>query len=182
MMKTIPDPPAFLPLRGGGGPKFHMHLYNGHDRGARINGARAAPPFSVARCLTSVGPPPIISYFLPPFPCCRVSPIHLLLPGPHGLTFFSPPTRPLPRVPLLSMSASHPKVNSFLPYSSFSLDVFLHQSSFFILLSSRHNFHALIARPHHPRHVPPRWPPCPFAAVSLLFHVAARRVFYIPKC
>jgi hypothetical protein len=132
-----------------------MQLSNSHDRGARINGARAAPPFSAARCLTSVGPPPIISSFLPPFPCCRVSPIHLLLPGPCGLTFFSPSTRPLPRVPLLSTSASHPKVNSFLPSSSFSPDVFRHQSSSVILLSSRHDFHALIARPHHPRHVPP---------------------------
>jgi hypothetical protein len=140
-----------------------MYLSDGHDRGAQINGARAAPTFSVARCLTSVGPPPVISSSLLPFPCSRVSSIHLLLSSPRGLTFFSPPTHPLPRVPLLSTSASHPLANSFLPSSSLSPDVFRRQLSSIILLSSCHVFHALIARNHHPRHAPcsPRWPPCP---------------------
>jgi hypothetical protein len=54
-----------------------MQLPDGHDRGAQINGARAAPPFSAALCLTSVGPSPVMSSPLPPFPCCRVSSIHL---------------------------------------------------------------------------------------------------------
>jgi hypothetical protein len=140
-----------------------MHLSDGHDQGARINDARAAPPFSAARCLTSVGPPPIISSSLPPFPCCRVSSIHLLLPGPRGLTFFSPPTRSLPCVLLLSMSASHPKASSFLPSSSLLLYVFRHESSSVILLSFCHSFHTLITWHHHPHHAPcpPRWPPYP---------------------
>jgi hypothetical protein len=140
-----------------------MQLPDGHDQGARINGARAAPPFSAAQCLTSVGPPLVISFFLPPFPCYHVSSIHLLLPGPHGLTFFSPPTRSLPCVPLLSTSASHPKASSLLPSSSLLLDVFCHESSSVILLSFCHSFHALITRHHHPRHAPcpPRWSPCP---------------------
>jgi hypothetical protein len=111
-----------------------MQLTDGHDRGAQINDARAAPPFSAARCLTSVGLPPVISSSLPPFPCCRVSSIHLLLFGPCGLISFSPPTRSLPRVPLLSTSASHLKANSFLPSSSLSPDVFPHQLSSTILV------------------------------------------------
>jgi hypothetical protein len=128
-----------------------MQLPDGHDRGAQINGARAAPPFSAARCLTSVGPPPVISSSLPPFPCCRVLSLHLLLFGPRGLISFSPPTRSLPRVPLLSTSASHPKESSFLPSSSLSPDVFRHQSSSTILvmcLTLRAGPHA-----HSPRSV-----------------------------
>jgi hypothetical protein len=56
-----PPPPAFLPLSGGGGggPESGMQLSDGRDHSARINDARAASPFSVVLCLTSVGPSPL---------------------------------------------------------------------------------------------------------------------------
>jgi hypothetical protein len=140
-------PPSFLPLsRGGGGPEFHMQLPDDHDRGAQINGACAAPPFSAVRCLTSVGPPPIISSSLPPFPCCRVSSIHPLSWSAWSYLLLT--------------------THSFLATCPAPFHVSLSPKGEFIpsviLLSSRHIFHALIARHHHPRHVPhpPRWPPC----------------------
>ena len=54
-----------------------MQLPDGHDSSAQINDARVAPLLSAALCLTSVGPPPVISFFLPPFPCYHVSSTHL---------------------------------------------------------------------------------------------------------
>ena len=58
-MENISDPPpAFLPLRRGGGSGIMGVAFNGHDRNARINGVRAALPLSTALYLTHVGPPP----------------------------------------------------------------------------------------------------------------------------
>jgi hypothetical protein len=54
-----------------------VQLPDGQDRSAQINGARVVPLLSAALCLTSVGPPPIVLFSLPPFPCCRVSSTHL---------------------------------------------------------------------------------------------------------
>jgi hypothetical protein len=58
-----------------------MQLSDGHDRGAQINGARAAPPFSAALCLTSVGPSSCHVIFPSAFPLlpCVIHPPPLLV-------------------------------------------------------------------------------------------------------
>jgi hypothetical protein len=164
-MKTIPDPPRLSTFkrRGGGGPESYAAFRRPRSR--RPDQRRSCNP-ALLSCLVLNQCGPSSRHFILPssfplLPCVIHSPP---LFGLRGLTFFSPPTRSLPRVPLLSTSASHPKANSFLPSSSLSPDVFRHESSSIILLSSRHIFHALIAQHHHPRHVPhpPRWPPCLF--------------------
>jgi hypothetical protein len=138
-----------------------MQLPDGHDRGAQINGARAVPPFSAALCLTSVGPPPVISSFLPPFPYCRVSSIHpsslvrVALPSSHHPLITCHASRSFPHQPLTRRRVRF----SRLPPP---LGVFRHGSSSVTPLTSRHSFHAPPRR-HHSYHTPypPRWPPCP---------------------
>jgi hypothetical protein len=118
-----------------------MQLSDGHDRGAQINGACAAPPSSTARCLASVGPPPIISSSLPLFPCFRVSSIHL---------------SSLVRVVL--PSSHHPLVPCHV-FRSFIRQPLTRRQVHYIPSSSLH----VPPRRHHSYHTPcpPRWPPCP---------------------
>jgi hypothetical protein len=54
-----------------------VQLPDGQDRSTQINDARVVPLLSAALYLASVGPPPVILFPLLPFPCCRVSSIHL---------------------------------------------------------------------------------------------------------
>jgi hypothetical protein len=94
-----------------------VQLPDGQDRSAQINGARVVPLPSAALCLTSVGPPPVVLFYLPPFPCCRVSSTHLSLVVLVAL--LSPITHSsLATHPLLSTSVSHPKASPFLLSSS----------------------------------------------------------------
>jgi hypothetical protein len=159
-----------------------MQLPDGHDRGAQINGARAVPPFSAALCLTSVGPPPVISSFLPPFPCCRVSSIHPSSLVRVVLTFFSPSTHYLPRVPFLSTSASHPKASSFLPSSPSTgclppWIILCHPSHFSPLLPRTSPTPSLLSYT-----ISSALASMPIPQAIQLFQVAAREVFRIPKC
>jgi hypothetical protein len=146
-MKTIPDPPCLSTFkRRGGGPESRTQLPDGHDRGAQINGARAASSFSAVLCLTSVGPSPLPSHL--PFPppiaamCRRSSHSHS---STWPLFFASSSTYHPPRVLVPPRQ---------LPTKSRPLSSFC---------TPRHSHHALIVRCHHSCHapLPPNWPPCP---------------------
>jgi hypothetical protein len=136
-----------------------VQLPDGHDRSAQINGARAAPLLSAALCLTSVGPPPVISLLLPPFPCCRVSSIHPLLSGRVASPSFHHPLIPATH-PVLSTSVSHPKASPFLPSSSHLPDCLpFHESSPVTPLC--HHSHFSPSLLPYTTSSPPRWPSCP---------------------
>jgi hypothetical protein len=76
----IPDPPAFLPLSGGGGggPESRMHLFNGHDRSARINGAQGDSDLPYLSTFNqNKAPFPVILWtILPPLPSVLLLTIH----------------------------------------------------------------------------------------------------------
>jgi hypothetical protein len=105
-IKVIPDPPRLSPFKLGGGSGIINAAPSGHDRSARINGARAATLFSAALCLAMVDPPPVTSLTLYPLSLvamCRLSipPLWPAWPPLLSITHSSPATHPL-----LSTSAS----------------------------------------------------------------------------
>jgi hypothetical protein len=124
-----------------------VQLPDGQDRSARINGARVAPFLSAASCLTSVGPPPVISFFLPPFPCCRVSSTHLSSVALVALLSHTirslPATRPAPFPhPFLTQR----RVRSLIfPPSTWVPSAMVHPLSplSVITLTPRRSFHVL---------------------------------------
>jgi hypothetical protein len=147
-----------------------VQLPDGQDRSAQINGARVVPLLSTALCLTSVDPPPVVLFSLPPFPCCRVSSIHLSLVVLVAL--LSPPsTHFLPRVPLPFHIRFSPKGEFVLPSSP-------HQPRcpppwFIPCLPLCHHPHSSPLLPRAPRYhhtyhspCPPRWPSCPSLKIS----------------
>jgi hypothetical protein len=136
-----------------------VQLPDGQDRSAQINGARAAPLLSAARCLTSVGPPPVISFFLPPFPCCRVSSTYLSSLV-RVLSFLStirsfPATRPVS----FHISFSPEGESIFSRLHPVYLTVFRHESSPVTPLC--HHSHFSPSLLPYTMSSPPRWPSCP---------------------
>jgi hypothetical protein len=130
---------------------------NGHDRGAQINGSRAAPTFSAALSLTRMGPPSAVSSFCPPCPCCRVSPIH-----PSSLARVAFPSS---HHPLIACHASRFFHISFSPKGESVSPVFA--PSTWLSSAMDHHLSPLsvitLASHHHSCHTPcpPRWPLCP---------------------
>jgi hypothetical protein len=124
-----------------------VQLPDSQDRRAQINGARAVPLLSAALCLTRVGPPPVTSFFLPPFPCCHVSFTHLLLGSPRGSPFSHYPLISCRVYRVLSPSVYHSKAGSFPRLLPVYLDVIRHGPSLVplsaITLTPRHPFHTL---------------------------------------
>jgi hypothetical protein len=149
-----------------------VQLPDGQDRSAQINGARVVPLLSAALCLTSVGPPPVILFSLPPFPCCRVSSTHLssvvlvalLSPTIHSFPAACP--APFPH-PFLTQRRVRSPV--FSP-STWMSSAMVHP------LSPSLSSPSLLATPstrppprcHHTYHAPcpPRWPSCPSLKIS----------------
>jgi hypothetical protein len=121
-MKTIPDPPPRLStFKRRGGVRNPICSFR-RPRSRRPDQRRSCSP-ALLSCpvLNQCGPSSrhfIFPSAFPLLPCVIHSP---LLFGPRGLTFFSPSTHYLPRVPFLSTSASHPKASSFLRLLPFHL-------------------------------------------------------------
>jgi hypothetical protein len=182
-MKIIPDPPAFLPLSGGGGGSGIAGATSRRPRSRRPDQRRSCSP-ALLSCpmLNQCGPSSrhfILPSTFPLLPCVIHSP---LLFGLHGLTFFSPPTHYLPCVPFLSTSASHPKASSFLPPSSStgclpSWIILCHPSHFSPLLPRTSPTSSLLSYT-----ISSALASMPIPQAIQLFQVAAREVFCIPKC
>jgi hypothetical protein len=164
-----------------------MQLFDGHDRSAQIDGARAVPPLSVALCLTSGGPSSCHFIFPSAFPLPPCVIHSLLLFGPRGSPFFSPSTHCLPCAPFLSTSVSNPKARSFLPSSPHLPGIFRHGSSSVTPLRHHSHFSPLLP------HASPMSSLLPYTMSSALalrsdpqaiqlFQVSAREVFPIPRC
>jgi hypothetical protein len=156
-----PPPPAFLPLSRGGGSRI-PYAYFRRPRSRRSDQRRLCSP-ALLNCpvLSQCGPSSynfILTSAFPLLPCVIHSP---LLFGPHGLTFFSPPTRSLPRVPFLHMSTSRPKASLlhpiFLPPRASPTPSLLSYTMSSMLTSM------------------------PIPQAIQLFQVAAREVFPIPR-
>jgi hypothetical protein len=163
-----------------------VQLLDGQDRSAQINDARVVPLLSAALCLTSVGPPLVILFSLPPFPCCRVSSIHLssvvlvalLSPTIHSFPAACP--APFPH-PFLTQRRFHSPV--FSP-STWMSSAMVHPLS--PSLSSPSLLATPSTRPPMPSHLPFTMSSA-LALMSVsqdiqLFQVAAREVIRIPKC
>jgi hypothetical protein len=163
-----------------------VQLPDGQDRSAQINGARVVPLLSAALCLTSVGPPPVVLFSLPPFPCCRVSSIHLssvvlvalLSPTIHSFPATCP--TPFPH-PFLTQRRVRSPV--FSP-STWMSSAMVHP------LSPSLSSPSLLATPSTRPPIPSHLPFTMSSALALmsvsqdiqLFQVAAREVIRIPKC
>ena len=163
-----------------------MQLPDGQDRSAQINDARVVPLLSAALRLTSVGPPPVILFSLPPFPCCRVSSTHLssvvlvalLSPTIHSFPATCP--TPFPH-PFLTQRRVHSPV--FSP-STWMSSAMVHP------LSPSLSSPSLLAIPSTHPPMPSHLPFTMSSALALmsvlqaiqLFQVAAREVFPIPIC
>jgi hypothetical protein len=115
-MKTIPDPPHLSTFKRRGGGSGIPYAAFRRPRSRRSDQRRLCSP-ALLNCpmLSQCGPSSyhfILTSAFPLLPCVIHSP---LLFGPCGLTFFSPPTRSLPRVSFLHTSTSHPKASPLHP-------------------------------------------------------------------
>ena len=167
-VKSSSDPPRLSTFkRRGGGPGSHVQLSDGQNRSTQINGARVALPLLAIRCLTSVGPPPVISFFFCLSPAAMCHP--LTSPQWSSWPSFLPPSTPFsPRVPIPFHVGFSPKVPHILPTY---LGVLRHGPSSATPLFHHHHFSPPLPRAPRCRHThhapcPPHWPSCSSFKIS----------------
>jgi hypothetical protein len=182
-MKTIPDPPRLSTFKRGGGGSGIPYAAFRRPRSRCLDQRRSCSP-ALLSCpvLNQCGPSSrhfILPSTFPLLPCV----IHLpLLFGPRGLSFFSPSTHYLPRVPSLSTLASYPKASSFLPPSPSTgclppWIILCHPSHFSPLLPRTSPTSSLLSYT-----ISSALASMPIPQAIQLFQMAAREVFRIPKC
>jgi hypothetical protein len=162
-MKTIPDPPRLSTFkrRGGGGSGIAYAAFR-RPRSRRPDQRRSCSP-ALLSCpvLNQCGPSPVMSSPFPPFPCCRVSSIHLpslvhvVLPSSHHPLVACHVSRSFPRQPLTRRRIHFSRLP---PFHLMSSAMNHPPSSFSHLVTS--------STPSNPTPPflscahPPRWPPC----------------------
>jgi hypothetical protein len=169
-MKTIPDPPRLSTFKRRGGVRNRRCSFRRPRSSSPDQRLRHGPDLLSCPVFNPHGPASRHVIFLPAFPLPPCVTVHLSLTLPDGLSLVSSSIYHSPRI-LFPLCQPFTKLASSIHPLSLHISLMTHvnpphlshlSSSFVILLSSCHPFHALITRHHHSCHAPhpPRWPPC----------------------